>query len=186
MPSHRPAIMGTMQRWTRSQLTLFNRWVDYIERLLRLSHDRVMESGPLNNPNGDVDTIAYAMGLANFSSLLYRAAGFRTRDSIDRDDILCALYREVEAELPDLYALRNALLAHPPFVDELVDVDEALAITSGQVSRFPATGGMVTPVVDVFITQTKVPGWVSRFRDRIEAMIDEDADPDVAGQRDEI
>jgi hypothetical protein len=73
----------------------------------------------------------YGQEFSTFTSLVFRAAGRRGDERLCFDQEISDLSDEMEDAYPKIRDMRNALFAHPPFVDEeLVADDEVMFWTT--------------------------------------------------------
>jgi hypothetical protein len=161
-------------KFSAGDWTAFLRWLNYVERGIRIAVSQAQngddgDSGELGVSTAVAGMRAYAIELSQLQALTFRAAGLRDDERICQDDELTALNAELEAMFPELRDLRNALFAHPPFVDELVDDQTVLFFTSMGIFKAPAGGGAVHVVIqDPLLSAEKVLDIVGRFRALLE------------------
>ncbi len=147
----------------------------YIEKALEVTYEMSQNGDPDDHPITTRVTGGrlYAVELDRLMSLIFRAAGKRGDEEVCFDQEISDLSDEMDAQHPKLRDLRNALFAHPPFVDDgLVPDDHVLLFTSFGVHIAPAEGGWSmgeTNIADPFLSHMKVPDWIKRFRGMIEA-----------------
>ena len=153
----------TAQEWRN-----FGFWLNYIDRGLSVAyelHDHGdQDLGELGVSQAVTGVRWYATDLALLDALLYRAAGLRDDERVCFDAELAKLREYVFSQYPKLRALRNALFAHPPFVDAVIGDDEVLFFATDGVHIAPAEGGGVETVVDVFLAHNEVPSMIAQFR----------------------
>ena len=147
---------------------LFGVWLNYLDKALSIAYE-VAEHGDRNTGDLGVSEAVtgvrwYATDLALLDALVFRAAGLRKDEAICFDQELSDFYQEFEADHPKLRDLRNALFAHPPFVDALVDQDEVLFFATDGVHITPAEGGRVETVIEPFDSHLRVPAMIEQVR----------------------
>lgn len=164
--------MARTEPFTSHDWRLFSLSLRYIDRTLDVAFR--MATGPDPNPGRDdistqvIGVRVYVTELGLLQSLLYRAAGERSDEQECADAALGALYRELEKRYPELRSLRNALFAHPPFVEGVIGDHEVLMFTEHGVFRAPVEGGAAHAIVeDPLLAHPWVEDLVERFRDLI-------------------
>lgn len=101
--------------------------LDFSERGLKVARDLVGPVAPRfdDSPMTEAEERAIAAGrwflfeLAILQSLVYRAAGLLDDERVCYDVEIAAMYEEMVERVPRLRPLRNALMGHPPFVDDV-------------------------------------------------------------------
>lgn len=166
-----------MSRSTRTEPFSDHEWrqfsmaLRYNERALGIAYEMSARSEP--DYSDDIsEQVAgvrwYAVELAHLDALLYRAAGLRKGENACADQELRDLRTELSTRYPQLYDLRNALFAHPPFVHGLLTEDEVLFFSEQGVHRSSAEGGTAHAIVDdPMLSQPWVSSLIERFRNII-------------------
>lgn len=155
--------------FTSHEWKLFISWLNYLEKGLVVAHE-LHQKGDKSPGSFEVSEAVtavrwYATDLALLLTLVYRAAGRRQDERACYDQELSDLYEELNASYPKLRDLRNALFAHPPFVDRVVSSDEVLFFTDVGVHVAPVAGGYAESIVDVFLAHHHLTEAVVRIRD---------------------
>lgn len=154
--------------FTASEWRQFGTWLNYIDRGLSLAYEMAQSGAKETRDLGVSESVTgvrwYATDLSLLDSLVYRAAGRRRLETICYDVELSGLCDELEKSHPKLRDLRNALFAHPPFLDELIERDEALFFTTEGIHITSAEGGSVDTIVNPFLDHMELPPIIERVR----------------------
>jgi hypothetical protein len=146
-------------------------WLNYIDKGLsvayELSEHGDQDLGELGVSDAVTGVRWYATDLSLLGALLFRAAGLRSDERVCYDPELAGLYESFFGQYPKLRALRNALFAHPPFVDEVIEDDEVLFFATVGAIIAPAEGGGAESIIDVLAAHTQVPALIAQFREII-------------------
>ena len=148
----------------------FCMWLNYVDKGLQVAYDMSQSADATDNaPPTQVSTRVtavrwYATDLALLMALIYKAAGLLAADQICRDADLANLHDEMEKMHPQLRDLRNALFAHPPFVDRVLGSNEVLFFTSDAIVVAPASGGAADLIIDPVLSHPSVLRWIEVAR----------------------
>jgi hypothetical protein len=144
-------------------------WLNYLEKGLSVAYELAERGNQSTGELGVSESVTgvrwYATDLALLTALIYRAAGRRKDEVICFDLELSQMCDQLDGLFPKLRDLRNALFAHPPFVDDVVAPEEALLFSTMGVHVTTIDGGKVETIVDPFMAHMQLPSIFQRVRE---------------------